>query len=491
MNSKKSSSADQMDSVDKFKLYGIFLGPIMFTVLLLIPFGEGMNPQAQKVLAIASWMLIWWITEAVPLAVGALLPIPLLSLMGVSTVKEATLPYSSPIVFLFLGGFILAVAMEKWKFHLRVALGIIKLTGTHANGIVAGFMIATALLSMWISNTATTVMMLPIAVSVITLLNNQIEDMKKLKNFSLAILLGIAYAANIGGIATLIGTPANTIFAGYLKETHNIDLDFARWMLVGLPFSIILLGICYFMLIKVFFPNNLGKFGDAKELFDSESKKLGKITYEEKSVFVVFLITATLWLTRSLINKILVNIVTRDEVIALVGAITLFVLPTSKKDGSRIMEWDDAQKLPWGILLLFGGGLSMASALTKTGLIEIAADYVTTNVQVSALVIIIILTTMMIFMTEMMSNVALATLFIPVAGGIATQIGADFLQVTVPVAIAASCAFMLPMATPPNAIVFASGEIKVSQMARTGFLLNIISILLLTLFSLTFVKWVF
>jgi len=468
---------------------GLALGPLLFLFVMSLPNITLLSAEAQKVVAVAVWMLVWWVTEAVSLPVTALLPLILLPLTNVVPIKEAAAPYSSPIVYLFMGGFVIALAMEKWDLHLRIALTIVKLTGTHANGIILGFMIATAALSMWISNTATTVMMLPIASSVITLLVGSVSQ-KGQKNFALAIMLGVAYAANVGGVATLVGTPPNSVLAGFISTTYGYEIDFASWFFMGFPFSVVMLAITYFILVKWVYPNKLGHIEGSAKLINDKLQALGKISIPEKKVLFVFASTAICWISRGYINPYLPFSLT-DPVIAMMGAIALFIVPATNFKSGYLLVWEDMQKLPWGILLLFGGGLSLASALSTTGVIELIGNLVSNNNQLSVIGVILLMTSVVLLMTEVMSNVALVAVFMPVVAGIATGLGVPVLWVAIPVTIASSCAFMLPMATPPNAIVFASGHIKVFQMVRAGILLNVMAILLLLVWEQSFVRWFF
>lgn len=466
------------------KKLGLFLGPILFIIILLSPVPNALTPEAWKVIALAVLMLVWWVTEAVPLAVTSLLPIICLPLLGVLGRKAAAAPYANPVVFLFMGGFMIALAMERWNLHRRIALNIVRITGTNANGIILGFMLATAALSMWISNTATTVMMLPIALSVIDLLKSSNENLPKkgVRHFALALMLGIAYSANIGGTATIIGTPPNVVFSGFIRETYDLEVSFATWMAFGVPFAILLIGLTYLFIVKWLYPNQLGDFEGAQELIEKEVHALGKISNAEKKVLIVFVSTALLWMFRSRIVKLIPALPLNDEGIALVATVALFVIPLDFKNGRFLMEWKDTAKLPWGILLLFGGGLSLANALAETGLIDlIGAQF--KGLDNVGLLVMLGLTAVSLFLTEIMSNVALVTIFLPVVGAIAVGMGMDPLLICIPVTLAASCAFMLPMSTPPNAIVFASGHLKVAEMVRAGIVLNVISILFIAILA--------
>ena len=458
---------------------GLILGPILFT---LIYFGiiTIINPVADKVIAIAAWMIIWWITEATNIAVTALLPLTLFPLLGIMTLKEVTPNYASPMIYLFFGGFVIALALEKVNLHKRIALSILKLTGTNANGIILGFMISTALMSMWISNTASTVVMLPIAISVIKLLIDDEDGFTKGdKNFALSIMLGIAFSANIGGTATLVGTPPTVFVLGYLQNSHNITIGFFQWMQLGVPFAILMIALSYFVLVKIIYPNHLGNIKSSGNIIQNEYDKLGKISHGEKVVLVIFLLTALSWIFRSKINQIFPDLKLTDTTISMIAAVAMFVFPLNFKEGKFALDWEDTSKLPWGILILFGGGLALAAGLADAGLIKMIGDYISNKETWSVILITSILVTLMLFMTELMGNLALVTILIPLIAGVATGLNVPILNMIIPATIAASCAFMLPMATPPNAIVFASGHIKVAEMAKAGFVLNVLATLIL------------
>ena len=472
------------------KIIGLFLGPILFIIVQLLPF-DIISNKADTVIAIALWMVCWWITEAVSISVTALLPLLLFPIFKVMPIADVGANYGSPIVFLFFGGFVLALALEKVNLHRRIALNIIKKTGTTPNKVILGFMIATGFLSMWISNTACAVFMLPIALSVIHLLIDDADGFTKNdQNFAISVMLGIAFSANAGGIATVIGTPPNSILIGLLENQYHIEISFFKWMLIGLPFSIVLIAIIYFVLVKWMFPNKGLKFNASKEIIDSEIKKLGKITPKEKRVLTIFALTVFLWIFRSVINSIIPNLDLSDTMISIFGALALFSIPFNLKTGDFILQWNDTQKLAWGILILFGGGLALANGMSESGIVDLIATSIS-NSKVSILIMASLLIVLMLFMTELMSNVALTAVLAPVVAGIAIGLNIPILYLLIPVTIASSCAFMLPMATPPNAIVFASGYIKVSEMARVGIILNLISVILLIIMFKFFIPMVF
>ena len=463
------------------KRIGLILGPVLFIILINLPDLFTGKEYANGVIAVAAWMIIWWITEAVSISVTALLPLVLFPSLDVMAISEVGANYGSPIIFLFFGGFVLALALEKVNLHKRIALNIIRVTGTTPNKVVMGFMIATAALSMWISNTASTVVMLPIAMSVIGLLINDADGFTKSdKNFALSVMLGIAFSANAGGIATVIGTPPNSVLIGLLENQYNIEISFLKWMTFGLPFSIILLGICYLVLVKWMFPNKQLQFNASKEVIEQELQKLGPTSGKEKMVMAIFGVTIFLWIFRTVINSIFPALGLSDTIISMMGAISLFAVPYNLKKGDFIIVWNDTRKLAWGILILFGGGLALANGMSSSGLVDVVSNAIATS-ELSILFTASLLILLMLFMTELMSNVALVAVLAPVVAGIAIGLDIPMLHLLIPVTIASSCAFMLPMATPPNAIVFASGYIEVNQMARVGIILNLISVVLLVL----------
>jgi sodium-dependent dicarboxylate transporter 2/3/5 len=474
-----------MPTYSASKKIGLFFGPFLFLIIQFLPF-EILSEKADTVIAIGAWMVCWWITEAVSISVTSLLPLLLFPLFKVMNIDDVGANYGSPIVFLFFGGFVLALAIEKVNLHRRIALTIIKKTGTTPNKVILGFMIATGFMSMWISNTACAVVMLPIALSVISLLTNDVDGFtSKDRNFALSVMLGIAFSANAGGIATVIGTPPNSVLIGLLENQYNIEVSFFKWMLVGLPVAIILIAIIYFVMVKWMFPSQGLVFNASKDVINSELTKLGKISAREKHVLVIFSIMVFLWIFRVPINSLIPNLGLSDTMISVCGALALFTIPFNLKSGDFILRWNDTEKLSWGILILFGGGLALASAMSESGIIEIIATSIS-NSKISILLI-----ALMLFMTELMSNVALTAVLAPVVAGIAIGLNVPLLHLLIPVTIASSCAFMLPMATPPNAIVFASGYVKIKDMTKIGIILNLISVGLLVLIFKFLVPLVF
>ena len=460
---------------------GLIAGPISFLLLLTMLHPEGLSNQGSAVLASTSWVAIWWITEAVPIAVTALLPIVLFPLSGGLALTKTTAAYGHKFIFLFIGGFILAIAIEKWDLHKRIALTIIKIVGTNVSNIILGFMIATSFLSMWISNTATAVMILPIGMAIVAQLkNNSNTSEKENLLFGKALMLAIAYSASIGGMATLIGTPPNLVFAGIMKESYGIKISFFQWFKFGLPLSLLLLSICWVYLTKISYKFEQKKFpGGKKEIFN-QLKKLGKISYEEKVILSVFVITALAWICSSfLINKFLPAI--DDTIIAIIAAIILFVIP-AKDRKKRLLDWKDTAKLPWGILLLFGGGMALAIGFESSGLAVWIGSQLTLLENIPLIILLLILIVSVNFLTEITSNLATTAMLLPVLASLARAINIHPYLLLVSATVAASCAFMLPVATPPNAVVFGSGYLKINDMVKKGFWMNLISIIIITLF---------
>jgi sodium-dependent dicarboxylate transporter 2/3/5 len=467
--------------MSKTKLLGLVLGPVSFFLILFFFHPEGLSEQANAVLASTIWIAIWWITEAIPIAVTALLPIILFPLSGGLDLSATSGSFGHKYVFLYMGGFIIAIAIEKWNLHRRIALNIISFIGSDVRKIILGFMVATAFLSMWISNTATAVMMLPIGLAIIKQLQDNpdtIEDENQ--TFGKALMLAIAYSASIGGLATLIGTPPNLVLAGVVLDTYGYEITFMQWFIFGLPISIILLFICWNYLTKYAFTFKQKTFPGGKEEIKRLLSKLGKISYEEKVVAFVFALTAFCWITRSfLLQKILPGL--DDTIIAIFFAIILFLIP-SKKKGEQLINWEEAVKMPWGIILLFGGGMALAKGFEESGLATWIGSQMTTLSGLPILVLVLVLIAAVNFLTEITSNLATTAMLLPVLAPMALTIDVHPFVLMVGAAVAASCAFMLPVATPPNAVVFGSGYLRIPDMVSKGFFMNIISIIILTFF---------
>jgi len=451
-------------------------------VVLILPNPETLSIEGQRAAAIFVWMGIWWATEAVPIAITALIPLVFFPLLGVSSIESTAAPYANKNVFLFLGGFFLSIAIQKCNLHKRIALTVLRFTGTGGRSIIGGFMLSSCLLSMWIMNTSTTIMLLPIGLAIITVVKESMHELSQTDkiNFQVALLLGIAYAANIGGIATLIGTAPNMALNGFMEEQYGVSISFLDWMKVGLPVSLILLPMSWFTLTRISFPVNFETSSETQETIQAMRQSIGKTKTPEKRVFVIFLMTALLWVFRSPINNIPGMDGLTDPGIAMLCGLTLFLTPSGGSQEHNLLEWKDAEKgVPWGILLLFGGGLSLAAAAQSTGLAAWIGNLM--PVGLSIVFLVVIFTALIIFLTELTSNLATTATFLPIVAVIATQFGFNPLLLTASIAIAASCAFMLPVATPPNAIVFGSELIKVPQMMRAGVAINIIAILIVSL----------
>ena len=468
---------------------GLISGPLFFIILSNLNFFN-FNNSAIIVFSLAVWMLIWWVTESISISVTALLPLVIFPIFDVMDMNSVGANYGSSIVFLFFGGFVLALGLEKVNLHKRIALYIISKVGGTPNRIIMGFMISTAFLSMWITNTASTVVMLPIAISVIKLLIDKNEFNKDDNNFALSVMLGIAFSANAGGIATIIGTPPNSVLIGLLENEFNIKITFLKWMVIGLPFTILLLSIIYFVLTRIFFTNKNLSIDASKSIIKLKLDELGALNSQEKHVLKIFCFTVFLWIFRGLINSIFPNFILTDSIISVSAAIALFVIPINFNSQDFVLKWNDTKNLSWGILLLFGGGLSLAKAMSETGIILSVTEFIT-NTNLSVFIIVLMLICLMLFMTELMSNVALVAVLAPVVAGVAIGLDIPILHLLIPVTIASSCAFMLPMATPPNAIVFASGYIRIYDMVRVGILINFLSILLLIIFYKFFIPIIF
>lgn len=442
------------------------------------------DAKANSTLFAAFLMIGCWVSDALPLAATALLPVILFPVLQISSLKETTALYGDPMIFLFMGGFFIALAIEKWNLHKRIALGIINSMGTNGNRIILGFILATGFLSMWLSNTATTMMMFPIAASVIHVMSGS-GTKTGVRNFSVSVLLSIAYASNIGGISTLIGTPPNTAYANIVRNDFGFNIDFFKWMLICIPIAALLLAFLYFTLTRFLLPNQMKKNEETHNFIRDELSALGRMSGAEIKVLVVFVITALLWITKDLfIGYTPIKKEEADAVIAMLGGLSLFIIPSGKKDNEeneRLLDWPDTKKMAWGILLMFGGGLALAEALKKAGLINLIGELVSGWQNGNLFILILVVTTLSVFLSELMSNLAQVTVLAPVVGVIAVNLHVDPLLLGIPMALGASCAGMMPMGTPPNAIVFSGGDIKLKEMMRAGFVMNIISIIVITL----------
>lgn len=467
------------------QLIGLILGPLLFTFIQLFFKPEDLSSAGVAILASTVWIAVWWITEAIPIPVTSLLPLVLFPLTGGLEMKDAASSYGDETIFLFMGGFMIALALEKWNLHRRIALTIISAIGTNMDRIVLGFMVATGFLSMWISNTATAMMMVPIGLAIITQITTALKDQPSIDTskenfgFGKALMLGIAYSASLGGIATLIGTPPNTVLAGTIDKMYGIQLSFGKWMLFGVPFAWTFIMLTWFYLVKIVYKSPVKTLPGGREVIEQEKKKLGKASAEEIMVFIVFVAAAFSWITRSFFLSKFVDGLS-DGLIAIIFAMILFIIPSINKKGDHLLDWNTAVKLPWGILLLFGGGLAIAAGFVSSGLSEWVGAQLIGLKGVPFIVIILVVATLVIFLTEITSNTATATMMYPIMAALALALGYHPYALMIAAGVAASCAFMLPVATPPNAVVFGSGYLRIPDMAKAGFALNLLGIVLVT-----------
>lgn len=461
---------------------GLYLGPIVFLLIYFFGHSDGLGVEARAMLALTAWMAIWWISEALPIAATAILPLILMPLLNILQIEDVSSNYMHPTVMLYMGGFLLATSIEKWSLHRRIALSIINLIGTDLRMIVLGFIVATGFISMWISNSATALMMLPIGLAVVNQLKTQLAKSDQLvsENFGKNIMLGIAYSASIGGLGTMIGTPTNLVFAGVIEELYDYKLGFIQWMMFGVPLVIGLILICWFYLVN--FGNKLPKnfsLPDGKSIIGTQLKSLGKITFEEKTVLIVFGMVCLAWIIRGFVLEQLIPGID-DTIIVLIGVVLVFVLPSSTP-GERILDWKTAERIPWGVLILFGGGLALAEGFKVTGLADWIGSGFSMIEGISFFLLLLIIVASVVFLSEVTSNVATASMILPILASVALKFDLNPLGIMVGATIAASCAFMLPVGTPPNAVVFASGFLQIKDMVKAGFWLNVVSIILITL----------
>ncbi|ABS64851.1 anion transporter [Parvibaculum lavamentivorans DS-1] len=476
-----------MESVEGHKvgfgrrqIVGWLLGPALLLTTFVVPAPEGLSQLGWHTAGVAALMAVWWISEPIPIPATSLLPMILFPLMGIVDIRAAAAPYAHPIIYLFFGGFLLALAMERWNLHRRIALGLIAFMGTKPTHIVAGFMVAAAFLSMWVSNTATALMMLPIALSVIGLVDAQAREEKAKAAaavFSMVLLLAVAYSATIGGLGTLIGTPPNALLAAFLSQTYGFHIGFGQWMLVGVPVVIVGVPLAWFLLTRVIFKLSSLDLPGAAGIIASERAKIGSITRPEIAVAIIFSLTALGWVTQPLIAQVLPFV--SDTGIALLGGLLLFLTPVDARKGVFLMDWQTAKRAPWDVFLLFGGGLSLAAGIEAHGVAAYLGTLFDGAGGMPTLLLVALICGMILMLTELTSNTATAATFLPVIAAVAIFIGQNPLLLLVPAAMAANCSFMMPVGTPPNAIVFGSGRITLPQMAKAGWWLNVAFVLLI------------
>ncbi|SFB46450.1 solute carrier family 13 (sodium-dependent dicarboxylate transporter), member 2/3/5 [Amycolatopsis marina] len=469
---------------------GLAAGPVLaLLTFLLLP--TSLQAPARATAAVAVLMAVWWMTEALPLPATALLPMVLFPALGVADIDDAASPYANDVIFLFMGGFMLALAMQRWNLHKRIALRTVLAVGTKPVMLIAGFMIATAFISMWVSNTATTVMMMPIGLSVLGL-TLQLGNGERDTNFATALMLGIAYAASIGSLGTIIGTPPNTLLVGYLDDNHDIQIGFGQWMLFGVPIAVLFLAVAWLVLTKFVFPPKMKTLPGGREMIREQLNALGPMSRGEWNALVVFVLAALSWIfipvladTETIGGALPWLSRISDAGIAMTVAVVLFLLPVDARAGVRTLDWDTAKTLPWGVLLLFGGGLSLSSQFTATELSTWIGDQVGALGGLPTILLVAVAAGLVLILTELTSNTATAAAFLPILGGVAVGLGTGPMLLVVPAALAATCAFMLPVATPPNAIVFGSGHVTMGQMMRGGVWLNVVGLVLITLAAYT------
>jgi len=474
---------------------GLLAGPLLaMTSYWALPDHEALSDAGRLTAAIGIWMAVWWMSEAAPLPATALLPVVLFPLSGIQDSAQTLRPYASDIIFLFMGGFIIGLGMQRWGLHTRIGLAIVRRVGTSPVRLVAGFMAATALLSMWISNTAAAMMMLPVGLSVIGLIDQHLGAVDPTstaarRNFAVCLMLGIAYGASIGGLGTLIGSPPNLILASFAREQLGLEITMLGWMALGVPLVILLLPLAWLWLVKVAFPVRLRMPETVQDRIHQDLHQRSPMDRGQRTVLVVFLLTATGWVLRQPLANALDLPHLTDATIAMAGALLLFVLPVDFKRRVFAVDWDTAVKLPWGILLLFGGGLSLAAAISRHGVDAWLASGFAGMAEAPALLVLLAVTTLVIFMTELTSNTAVANTLIPVMAAVALGLGQPPLPLVLAVALAASCAFMLPVATPPNAIVYASGHVSIAQMMRAGLALNLLAVVVIAVAIRLLLPW--
>ena len=470
----------------KHQVVGLLLGPLLAITMILSGAPAGLSETGWLTAAVGILMAVWWATEAVPIAVTALLPIVVFPLLGIATIQDTTAPYANKVIYLFLGGFIVAFAMQRWNLHRRIALTVLQHVGGNGRSLVGGFMLASAVISMWVMNTSTTMMLLPIAVSITAVIHKTVGslDDKGKDDFQYSLLLGVAYGATIGGMATLVGTAPNAMLAAFMQETYGIEIDFSRWMLVGLPLSAMMLPLAWLVLTRLAFKVDFQTSDEGRATLRQLKEELGTMTVPETRVAIVFVLMALTWISRPLLVTVPGLEALDVSGIAMAGGIALFLIPSGDKSDPLLLRWTYAEQLPWSVLILFGGGLTLASAVTRTGLAEWLGGSLQTVGALPLAAVVIIAAAMIIFLTELTSNIATTATFLPVVGAIAIESGVDPIVLTVPVTFAASCAFMLPVATPPNAIVFGSGMLTIPKMVRAGMMLNIVGIFLVSLVAL-------
>ncbi len=476
----------------RHQVIGLLAGPVAALLLFAFFRPEDLSLVGRTTAAVAVLMAIWWATEAVPVAVTAFLPLVLFPVLGIAPIGETAPSYAHPTIYLFLGGFVIALAIERARLHRRVALMIFRLVDIKGSSLVAGFMIVAALLSMWISNTSTTLMMLPIVMSVLAVIRDQMPELsdRQRSDFETAMLLGLAYGATLGGMTTLVGTPPNAFMSGFMQTTYGVEIDVARWMMVGVPLAVIMLPLSWLFLTRIIFRVDFTASPEAKRDLRDLSKDIGPLTTAEIRVAIIFVLLVVGWIARKPIAAMFDLTGLSDAGIAMTAAVAAFLVPSGSQPGN-LMTWKETERLPWGVLILFGGGLALAGGMSSSGLTLWIGQQLAPLSQFHLALLIIAATAMVIFLTELTSNLATTATFLPVIAALAVETGHDPLIFVIPVTLAASCAFMLPVATPPNAIVFSSGFLSIPRMMRAGIALNLIGVAVLSIIAIFLAPWVF
>jgi sodium-dependent dicarboxylate transporter 2/3/5 len=487
MTTPETAAENQGPALQAYQVVGRILGPLVFAIMFVTEGSQGvMAPDAWRVAAVALWMAIWWATEAIPVPVTAFLPLVIFEPLGIASLRDAAAPYANPTIYLYLGGFVMALAIERWNLHRRISLAILDRTGTDGRRLVGGFMLVAALLSMWMSNTSTTMMLLPILLSVIGVMRENVTgvDSRMMNNFQLVMLLGVAYASSIGGLSTLVGTPPNALLIAYMADNYGMEISFARWMAVGVPVTFVMLPVAWLLLTRFVFPIDMKPSAAVDAHLHRLREELGPMSVAEKRVAIIFGIVVTCWMFRRPVTDFFGISGISDTGVVMTAAVLLFMLPSGNRSQPQLLVWKDASRLPWGVLVLFGGGLSLAAAVSDSGLALWLGESLAPLNALGTAVLVIAAVTLVIYLTELTSNLATTATLLPVMGAIAVQAGVPPIVLTVPITIAASCAFMLPVATPPNAIVFATGEIRIPDMIKAGFFLNLLGIVIVSIVSL-------
>jgi solute carrier family 13 (sodium-dependent dicarboxylate transporter), member 2/3/5 len=467
---------------------GLAVGGLLFGLVVALPAPQGLSPAAWRTAAVGLLMASWWVSEAIPIPATALLPLVLFPILGVVPIATAAAPFANPLIYLFLGGFLLAQGMQAAGLPRRIALGTVRVFGTRPGSVIAGIMAASAFLSMWVSNTATALMMLPIGLSLVELLPGDRDDPGR-RRFGTVLMLGIAYACSVGGMGTLIGTPPNAFLAGFVLESYGEAIGFAQWMLLGVPLVAIGLPLVFLLLTRVIFPIPFAEIPGGREMLERRIDALGPVRTAERRVAAVFALTALAWITRPITERWVPGL--SDAGIAIAAATALFLIPSGDGRGKRLLTWELAENAPWGVLVLFGGGLSLAGAIERTGLGDWLGGQMHAFAGWPLPILVVVVVASIIALTELTSNTATAATFLPVLGAVAIAFGRDPLVLAVPAALAASGAFMLPVATPPNAIVYGSGALEIGDMVRAGIWMNVAFTLLITALTWALVPVVF